>query len=175
MIEIPGLGPVKQDAQFDDWLRREPLRIHVLGDVDCELILEGYEEDENKEEFHEAIHHFLSLDSSALIAVQDHIFQYYKEVIDYLSPDDEWYVDIKQPDEVWQYVELCREPAVMRRPYGDKKVYISLCCRCDWEQEHGLQIVFKQGLKVNKIGPFDGHLTNSDAYDDESLENVIYK
>ncbi|WP_407939254.1 DUF6985 domain-containing protein [Microbulbifer thermotolerans] len=47
---------------------------------------------------------------------------------------------------------------VLRRPYGDKLVYISLECSCDWEREHGLQIVFKQGLYVNKIGPLDGIL-----------------
>lgn len=46
---------------------------------------------------------------------------------------------------------------------------------CDWETEHGLQIVFKQGLKINKLGPFDGHLTNSDAYADKKLENVVYR
>ena len=45
---------------------------------------------------------------------------------------------------------------------------------CDWEEEHGLQIVFKNGLTINKIGPYDGHCTNSDAYDDESLEDIIY-
>ena len=54
-------------------------------------------------------------------------------------------------------------------------VYISLGCNCDWEQEHGLQIVLKDGLRVTKVGSFDGHLTNSDAYDDASLENVIYR
>ncbi len=47
------------------------------------------------------------------------------------------------------------------------------CGSCDWEREHGLQIVFKQGLFVNKVGAFDGHLTNSDAYANEELENVI--
>ena len=61
-----------------------------------------------------------------------------------------------------------------RRPHGDELVYISLACSCEWEQEHGLQIVFKQGLYINKVGPYNGHLTNSDAYGNDKLENVIY-
>jgi len=34
--------------------------------------------------------------------------------------------------------------------------------------------VFKNGLKVNKIGPYDGHLTNSDANARNDLEDAIY-
>lgn len=61
-----------------------------------------------------------------------------------------------------------------RRAYGDKGIYVSLECSCDWEPEHGLQIVFKDGKRVNKISSYDGHLTNSDAYADDDLEDVIF-
>lgn len=81
---------------------------------------------------------------------------------------------IKKAAEVWKHVHFGGEPVVSRRSYGDEGIYISLECNCDWEVEHGLQIVFKNGLVVNKVGPYDGHLTNSDAYDDERLENVVY-
>jgi hypothetical protein len=64
---------------------------------------------------------------------------------------------------------------VTRRAYGDRGIYISLECECEWEEEHGLQIVFKNGLRVNKVGPYDGHVTHSDAYADKSLEDVIYR
>ena len=92
-----------------------------------------------------------------------------------LGPDDNGYVVIPRAADVWAHVTLGREPIVSRRAYGDKGVYVSLECGCDWEREHGLQIVFKEGLRVNKVGPFDGHLTNSDAYADRSLEHVIYR
>jgi hypothetical protein len=42
------------------------------------------------------------------------------------------------------------------------------------EPEHGLQVVFQNGLRVNKVGPYDGHLTNSDAYGDDNLEQAVY-
>ncbi|RDH43718.1 hypothetical protein B9G39_09845 [Zooshikella ganghwensis] len=59
--------------------------------------------------------------------------------------------------------------------YGDKAIYISLSCECDWEEEHGLLLVFKEGRYINKLGGYDGHLTNSDAYGDKNLEKVVYR
>lgn len=173
MIEIPLLGELEKD-QFEDWLRSKPIVVNVLGADKFEFILEGYDEDEAREEFHEAVENFLSIEDSVLKKAQDYIYQYYKDVFVQLVPEDDWYVEIASPDEVWKHIEF-GAPMVSRRPYGDELVYISLECSCDWEREHGLQIVFKQGLYVNKVGPFDGHLTNSDAYGDDDLENVVYR
>jgi hypothetical protein len=172
MIEIPLLGQVEKD-RFDDWLRSKPIPLPVLGGNEYEFLLEGYKEDDNKEDFHEAIRNFISLDESALKISQDSVFQYYEDMLHHM-PGDDWHVEIKTSEEVWKHIQFGM-PIVSRRSHGDKEVYISLECSCDWEREHGLQIVFKKGLYVNKIGPFDGHLTNSDAFADESLEDVVYK
>jgi hypothetical protein len=174
MIEVPLLGELEQD-QFDDWLRSKPTVVDVLGGGKFEFIFEEYEEDEGKEEFHEAVYNFLSINESVLRKAQDYIYQYYKDISVLLEPGDDWYVEIASPKEIWKHIEFGNTPIVSRRPYGDELVYISLECSCDWEQEHGLQIVFKQGLYVNKVGPFDGHLTNSDAYADDKFENVVYR
>ena len=48
-------------------------------------------------------------------------------------------------------------------------------CEWEWEPEHGLQFVLKNGETVIKVGPYDGHLTHSDADADDSLENIIYE
>lgn len=40
--------------------------------------------------------------------------------------------------------------------------------------EHGLQIVFRGRHTVSKVGPFDGHLTNADAFGREGLDSVVY-
>ncbi|MDN5505041.1 MAG: hypothetical protein L0H10_14685 [Comamonas sp.] len=174
MIEVPLLGELEKD-QFDDWLRSKPIAVNALGGDNYEFVLEEYEEDESKEEFHEAIVNFLSIDESVLAKAQDYIYQYYKDIFVQLVPDDEWYVEIASPKDVWKHIQFGRTPMVSRRPYGDELIYISLECSCDWEREHGLQIVFKQGLYINKVGPFDGHLTNSDAYADDKLENIVYR
>jgi hypothetical protein len=173
-MEIPGLGSVVKDDEYG-WYYGEPTPIPVLGGQVCRIVVQDYDEDPAQEDFHVAIRNFLALDKSALDAFSSYVFAYYKDHSEDAEPGDDWYVDIASPEQVWDHVQLGHEPMVQRRAHGDKGIYISLECNCAWEPEHGLQIVFKNGLKVNKIGPYDGHLTNSDAYAKEKLEDVIYK
>jgi len=174
MIEIPLLGKLEKD-QFDGWLRSKPTTIKALGGEQFEFVLEDYDADEAKEAFHEAIENFLAIDESVLKNAQDDLYQYYRDTCAQLAPDDDCYVEIASPDDIWKHIEFGHTLMVSRRPYGDRLVYISLECACDWAYEHGLQIVFKQGLYINKVGPFDGHLTQSDAYANDKLEHVVYR
>jgi hypothetical protein len=170
-MEIPGLGEVTKDEQFG-WYYSKPMPVPMFGGKQCRIVLEGYDEDERKEDFHVAIANFLSGSPAVLREADEPLFRYYRDFEEWWLEDDKR--PIKSANELWQYVRLGSEPMVSRRPYGDKGIYISVECGCDWEQEHGLQLVLKNGLKVNKLGGYDGHLTNSDAFDDESLEDVIY-
>jgi len=155
-MEIPGLGTVTKDDRFG-WLCSEPISVPVLGGKMCSIVVEGYEEDDAKQDYHAAITNFLSIDPPILKEAEPFIFLYYEDIKNLV--DDEDIVSIKSPSGIWNHVKLGNEPMVTRRTYGDMGIYISLECNCDWEQEHGLQIVFKNGLKVNKVGPYDGHLT----------------
>jgi Domain of unknown function (DUF6985) len=89
-------------------------------------------------------------------------------------PGDSECVQIER-GKIWEHVQVGDEPMVTRSAYGDQRVYISFECSRDWEPEHGLQIVFKEGRIVNKVGPYDGHLTNAAAFADDKLENVVYR
>lgn len=173
MIDIPILGKL-EEYQFDNWLISKPIAVKVLNDEMIEFVLEDYQQDESKEEFHQAIENFLTIDKAVLKQAQDDIYQYYIDVSNEIGIDDACYIKIAKPEDVWKHIELNGSPVVTRRPSGNRLVYVTLECNCDWEEEHGLQIVFKQGLFVNKVGAYDSHLTNSDAYDDPTLENVVY-
>ena len=108
-------------------------------------------------------------------SAEPHIFRYYKDMIRYWEPDDDGYVVIDSPGDVWKHVQLGDEPRFSRNLFDNKGVYVSLECNCDWEPEQGLQIVFRNGDTVCKVGQYDGHLTNASAYGDPSLGNVIYR
>ena len=114
---------------------------------------------------------FLAASPAVLREADEPLFRYYQDF-------EEWWLEDDKPsikaEHIWQHVQFGREPMVSRRAYGDQGVYISVECGCDWEEEHGLQLVLKNGLKVTKLGGYDGHLSNADAYGDESLEEVIY-
>ena len=172
-MDIPGLGTVTKSSEFG-WYSSQPMPVPVLGGTMCRIAVVGYDEDSRKDEFHSAIANFLSIDESVLQEAEPHVFHYYQDCNVDWDPDDDEFLDIDSPSDVWSHVQFGSEPTFSRRAYRDKGIYVSVECGCDWEEEHGLQIVFKNGLKVNKVGPFDGHLTNSDAYADDGLEEVVY-
>ena len=168
---IPGLGQMTA-GHFPDWLVSPPTAVPVLGGKQCTLVVESYVGDNRPEDFHRAIANFLSIPPDVLRRAEDDLFAYYRDMADVLGDDE--VPQIATPADVWSHVQFGAEPHFIRRP-DDDKVYVLLECECDWEPEHGLQLVFKDGLCLTKLGPYDGHLTNSDAYDDESLEGVIYR
>ena len=173
-MNIPGLGEVAQDNN-GTVSHKEPIPVPMFGGQPCWFMLEDYGDDPNTEEFHAAIANFLAADNFALKAAEPQIYHYYQDFTDHVwEPDDEERITIDSPADVWAHIQLGSEIYVSRRD-EDKGIYFSLECNCDWEEEHGLQIVFKNGTAVNKVGSFDGHLTNSDAYADDSLENVVYR
>ncbi len=173
-MNVPGLGQMTEPDDLG-WRRSEPLPVVVLRGQTCRIVLEGYDDDQEKGEFHEAIENFLAADATVLEAAASHIFRYYQDCNADWEPGDEEYIAIQAPADVWDHITLGDEPTVTRRGYGDHGVYVTLECNCDWEPEHGLQIVFRRGLSVCKVGPNDGHVTNSDAYANPGLEHVIYK
>ena len=173
-MEIPGLGNVTWDTKFGEY-RSDPIPVRLLGGRRAGFIVEGYDADPRKEDIITRRSLTSSADQSVLKEAEASIFRYYEDCNKHCDQEDREYVGIRSAGEVWGHVRLGHELLVSRRDSGDCGIYISLECECGWEQEHGLQIVFKNGLEVNKVGPYDGHLTTSDAYADESLEDVVYR
>ncbi len=60
--------------------------------------------------------------------------------------------------EVWAYI-CPTEIVLLKDRYKEKKgVYINILCECDWEEEHGLQIVLKDGNHLVRVSGQDGNL-----------------
>lgn len=87
MTDIPYLGSLEK-YQFDNWLISQPVTVKALDDKKYRFVLEDYEQDQNKEEFHQAIANFLTLDNSVLKQAQDDIYRYYKDVEASLDGED---------------------------------------------------------------------------------------
>ncbi|MEM6988962.1 MAG: hypothetical protein AAF721_00650 [Myxococcota bacterium] len=164
--EIPGLGAV---SSSQDGYVSELTPVQVLGGVPCRILVEQYDDDRDQSEIQQAVANFLALDTSALTDAQSHVFAYYADCRQYAD------VNIESADQVWKHVQLGNAPVVSRRFYGDRGVYVSLECNCDWEEEHGLQLIFRNGEAITKVGPYDGHLTNVDAFADKTLDGVVYR
>ncbi len=114
---------------------------------------------------------FLSGTPAVLREADEPFLRYYKDFEQFWLEDRKV---IKTADQRWTHVKPGKEVWVSRRAYGDKGIYVSIECECDWEREHGLQLVLENGLTVNKLGTYHGHLTNADAFGDPSPASAIY-
>ena len=52
-----------------------------------------------------------------------------------------------------------------RRDRRDCAIYVVVGANCNWEFEHGLQIVYRPGSELVRLSQIDGHLTHTDAND----------
>ncbi|MFS8098632.1 hypothetical protein LFM09_15985 [Lentzea alba] len=170
-MEIPLLGAVVEDEY--DGLVSAPVPVPLFGNVAMPFRVDEYESDPAPEDFHAAIRTFLSLDRAVLEEAGPAVFAYYRDVADEVG-DEDGFPLIADPDEVWDHVKFDREEASVQRDGEGGPVYVSVACDCAWEPEHGLQLVFRDGARVTKVGPFDGHLTNASAYARDDLNDTIY-
>jgi hypothetical protein len=166
------IGTLKYDAGADEH-RSHPLTVPMLERDDAEIVFTAYVADPSQAEFHTVVRNLLSSSRETLHAASQELQKYCDDINEFCEPEDELHVD--NPHDLWRHVQLGKVIYVQRRRYGDRKLYATIECECDWEPEHGLQIVLREGLTVTKLGPYDGHLSNADSFADAALESVVYR
>jgi hypothetical protein len=159
---LPPLGTLTQDADIPDWWVSQPVAVPFLSGrrvpftVTLRAAGDGYPPDAT-----EAIEQFLALGPADREAAAGRVFQNYRDFADAVSEVD---VEITGPARVWDHVRVTGV-YVDRRHRWDGDVYVKVACDCDWEVEHGLQMVFRRGARLVRVSAQDGHLTHADAYD----------
>lgn len=172
------VGQLKPDDGCADWWKSEDIEIPFLDNQKLPVVFTCIEPENDSADFEEAdqaLANFMQLtiqDRNAISALA------YKNCIDFLDATGfveagETFKQITNKDEIWRFI-YPTEIEVARRHRGDFDIYITVACECEWEIEHGLQLVFKQGKKLTRISEQDGHLTEADAFgkpdeDDELL------
>jgi hypothetical protein len=117
------------------------------------------------------VHAFLNLDDSARLAASPYVFKNYRDFADAIGDEDVG-CEIRDPREVWGFIKPT-EIRISRRPRRDRAIYVQIVAECQWEPEHGLQIVYRDGSQLSRVSDQDGHLTWTDASDlPESQDRV---
>jgi hypothetical protein len=171
------IGQLKQENRFPDWWTSNEIEIPFFDNKKLTITFMSYEPncDLNfMEKADNALANFLKLTNDDRKLISELA---YKNCLDFLDTVDfeeieEPFREIKNQDEIWNFIH----PTgiyVERRPYHDQDIYIKLACECDWEEEHGLQLVFRQGKQLTRISSQDGHLTEADAYDKPDEEDEL--
>lgn len=176
-INSKRIGVLTQDESFDDWWISEEIEIPFFDnekltitfmDVDPEQDLEFTEEADR------ALTTFLALTNKDRLDISDQVYKNCTEFMDMVGPEefDEALQKMGDPKGIWNFV-YPSEIYVSRRTRRDKDIYIQIACNCEWEEEHGLQLVFRQGKKLTRVSDQDGHLTEADAYDKLDSEDEL--
>jgi hypothetical protein len=108
----------------------------------------------------------LRLDPSALDKVTPHVWANYREFRDAVGDD---VPAIDPSDDIWAHVQ----PSGILVEERDGHAYVSFECNCDWEVEHGLMLVLRDGVRWVKVSAYDGHLTDGRAYAKPFLDDWI--
>lgn len=169
------LGELAQYEQFEDWWISAPFNFPFI-DQELPVTFMGVNPDMDENfisEADEALSNFMKLDSLYRFKISQYIFENFVEYASYVGEED---IPAKmkgvQPLNIWNFV-YPSQIYVNRRPYNDKDIYIVVACECEWEVEHGLQLVFRQGKKLTRVSDQDGHLTEADAYDKPDSEDKL--
>lgn len=148
------------------WLISEPVPVPMLAGQHCSFVLNDVEM-ESQADIYLAIANFLEPTNRTFEEATPHIYSYYLDTKQ--NVDDPDMPEIQSSHEVMQYVKLSDEVYV-KRDATDGLVYLMYTCECAWEPEHGLQINFRQGQVVNKLGDHDDHLRQ-----DKGFEGMVYR
>ena len=160
-MNIPILGPLKPHPDIPEWLVSEPLQIQYFDDLKLTVTLDGLE-DADAHDVERAVDAFFKLGAKDRLAASQYVFENYRKMADLVYEDDlGCRIDLKE--EVWSHVHAS-EIFISKRHRRDRAIYISITAACDWEREHGLQIIYRSGAKLSRVSAQDGHLTHTDAY-----------
>jgi hypothetical protein len=125
-----------------------------------------------------ALSNFLSLGADGRLAASRHVFAYYldqKAAFEKIGFKPDTMPDISAAERVWDYVQA-KLVFVQHDHYSaGNEPYVAIEADCDWHAERGLMLCFRWGNSLTKCGGFNGHVTNRNAFADDSLVDVVYR
>jgi len=176
-IKSKVIGRLIQDEDSPDWWVSDEVEIPFFDNEEMVVTFMGFEpetDDSFIDEADRALANLLKLTSEDRNSISELVYKNCMDFLDLveLEEGDEEFRQITDKNDIWDFV--CPiEIYVTRRHRRDKDMYVQICCECDWEEEHGLQLVFRQGRKLTRISEQDGHLTEADAYGKPDIEDEL--
>tara|TARA_R110000764_G_scaffold109468_1_gene195631 strand:+ start:1249 stop:2184 length:936 start_codon:yes stop_codon:yes gene_type:complete len=171
------IGILFQNDQFHDWWESEPIEIPFFDKKKLKVTFIDLIPKSNQNfinEADQALKSFLEKKSNDRLELSELAYQNcieYLNAVEYDEADKPLW-DIKDQSEIWNFI-YPQDIYVTKRHRRDEDIYINLTCECEWEQEHGLQLVFRQGKKLTRISDQDGHVTEADAFDKPDGEDTL--
>jgi len=107
----------------------------------------------NLDKYVEAFDNFAQVDELYFKSSQDAVFALFKEYEETVDPSCLDFT-ISDSESVWKYIDIDSVNLIYNAQ--DNTVYVQVSTDCDWDIEHGLQIVFKEGKTLSRVSSSDG-------------------
>lgn len=143
------IGQLKQHNKFTDWWTSQNIAVPFFDNKKFIITFMDFVPENDKAfivEADQALANFLKLNAEYEEAISELAYKHCMDFLDYVGFDeaDESLKQIKDANEIWNYI-YPTNIYVKRRPRRDKDIYIAIGCNCEWEQEHGFQLIFRKG------------------------------
>lgn len=149
------IGKLVRDNHFPDWWKSEKIAIPFFDMEQLPITFIDLEPEQDKTFIENAdlvLTNFFTLRQKDRESISHLIYK---------SEKLEATLHLQNENEIWNHI-YPSQIYISRRP-EDQQIYVQVGCGCDWNEEHGLQLVFKQGHELSRISEIDGHLTDEDA------------
>jgi hypothetical protein len=153
-MESKIIGQLKQNEHFEDWFESVPVEIpyfegQKLKVTFTEAMYKPYMDCADN-----ALGNFLNKNSEERVNDSELVYKYYSETLNfgYTKP-----LNLNSKDEIWKFI---KPSEIMIDWDENENFYLCVSCGCEWEEEHGLQLVFKNGEKLTRASGHDGQYTD---------------
>jgi hypothetical protein len=149
MRSLPSLGDLKQAPNIpDDWISK-PIPVPFCSGKELRFAVRTAADDSgDPPDVEQAVRNFLALTADDQLKASVEVYRRYHDLVKSFPEVD---VGIKEPAEVWNYLRP-EGISVDRYDEGDGQVYVRVVYQCDWEAEHGQQILFRHGTTITLVG-----------------------
>lgn len=148
---VKGLGALHRNPSYPEWLCSQPVKINLL---DGKLLPFTFEDDGDLAPLlgpiESAVESFLSLGPGFREELTELVYTNYQEM---LNASDLTPLQMGSKSDIWKYVYP--EEVSVKQHWEDKNIYVVVTGNCEWEQEHGLQLVFRNGDKISSVSEVD--------------------
>lgn len=153
-MESKIVGQLKANEHDPDFFESEPFEIPFFDNKKLKI---GFVEAEHQPYLDGAdkvLENFLKLNSTDKIRNSEIVNHYYTETLRHGHTKP---LNVSTSQDIWNFVTPT-EIIIHWDENGD--FFLCVSCDCEWEQEHGLQLVFKNGQTLTRASGHDGHFTD---------------
>ena len=151
---VKGLGALHRDPSYPAYLCSQPVKVNVLDGELLPFTLEVEEEDVDlaalRGPIEAAVENFLGLSPDSREELTGLVYANYQEV---LNDCDLPPLPMGSKSDIWKYVYP--KAVSVKQHWEEEDIYVIVTGNCEWEPEHGLQLVFRNGDKISSVSAVD--------------------